>query len=271
MHLSIKSAVNLWSFLLVVIETATSPVDAFSSTSQQSPPIIAKARNRHRQPHHDFGYRPSLRTYSTNLFVRAAAADGRSTLSATASSNAFTTAESGGEGEDSLDKFAQDLETVLKRLRKDVQDPTIPPLFRRKTNLATFSDIWDLADWDRHTSRKRYIWYLINLPRCRLMIRLLPQLSILFIWSCIAVWLCSKEVGFLHKFSLPLTPLSLVSTFVAALLTLRSNQGLGRLNSGRESFGSVVLYTRELASLVSWTIYPRNKQLALMLLRHLSL
>lgn len=100
--------------------------------------------------------------------------------------------------------------------------------------------------------------------------RLLPQLTVLTVWSCIATWLCSKEVGLLHKFALPLTPLSLVSTFVAALLTLRSNQGLSRLNEGRQAFGKVVLYTRELASLVTANIYPKDKQLGLKLLRHLS-
>lgn len=86
-----------------------------------------------------------------------------------------------------------------------------------------------------------------------------------------AVWLCSKEVGFLSKVTLPLTPLSLVSTFVAALLTLRSNQGLDRFNTGRNSFGQVVLYTRDMAQLIASNIYPRDKQLGLLLLRHIAL
>jgi predicted membrane chloride channel (bestrophin family) len=93
-------------------------------------------------------------------------------------------------------------------------------------------------------------------------------------WSVLVCYLFGRSVasnGILNRFSLPLTPLSLVSTFVAALLTLRSNQGLDRLNMGRLSFGKVVLYTRDTASLVVSTIYPKRPQLALKLLRHVAL
>jgi predicted membrane chloride channel (bestrophin family) len=93
-------------------------------------------------------------------------------------------------------------------------------------------------------------------------------------WSAVVCYLLGRSVagnGLLNKVSLPLTPLSLVSTFVAALLTLRSNQGLDRLNMGRLSFGKVVLYTRDTASLIVSTIYPKRPQLALKLLRHVAL
>jgi predicted membrane chloride channel (bestrophin family) len=104
----------------------------------------------------------------------------------------------------------------------------------------------------------------------------MPQLSVIVGWSALVCYLFGRSAvsggaGLLNRFSLPLTPLSLVSTFVAALLTLRSNQGLDRLNMGRLSFGKVVLYTRDTASLIVSTIYPKRPQLALKLLRHVAL
>jgi putative membrane protein len=66
-------------------------------------------------------------------------------------------------------------------------------------------------------------------------------------------------------------PLSLLSTFIAALISLRSNQGLSRLNEGRLAFGKVVLYTRDMAQLIAVYIYPKDPALALKLARHVAL
>eukprot|EP00586_Coscinodiscus_wailesii_P003830 CAMPEP_0172481534 /NCGR_PEP_ID=MMETSP1066-20121228/7480_1 /TAXON_ID=671091 /ORGANISM="Coscinodiscus wailesii, Strain CCMP2513" /LENGTH=259 /DNA_ID=CAMNT_0013243911 /DNA_START=648 /DNA_END=1427 /DNA_ORIENTATION=+ len=46
--------------------------------------------------------------------------------------------------------------------------------------------------------------------------------------------------------------------------------GLARLDEGRKAWNKVVLQTREMASLISNFIYPNNKQLALMLGRHVA-
>jgi predicted membrane chloride channel (bestrophin family) len=110
------------------------------------------------------------------------------------------------------------------------------------------------------------------LPTSRLLRRIAPQLIVLGLWAGVACWMCSKETqGILSRAVLPLTPLSLVSTFVAGLLTLRSNQGLGRLNEGRLAFGKVVLYTRDMAQLIATIIYPRHPALGLLAARHVAL
>ena len=70
---------------------------------------------------------------------------------------------------------------------------------------------------------------------------------------------------------MPLTSLSLVSTFVAALQTLRSNQGLSRLKDARIAMGRMVLYTRDTALLFSTYVYPRDPRLGLKAARHLAL
>jgi predicted membrane chloride channel (bestrophin family) len=67
-----------------------------------------------------------------------------------------------------------------------------------------------------------------------------------------------------------MTSLSLVSGFVASLLALRSNQGLSRLMEARMAFGKVVLYTRDMSSLVANFVYPKNPALGLKLARHLA-
>lgn len=172
--------------------------------------------------------------------------------------------------DDSIEEFEKDVATVLKVLRPGGKDPTIPALFR-KDLFPSFCHTWSLKDWDVHTTRWRYVRFVLYFPASRLARRILPQLSVIVAWSALVSYLCSRNVGVLSKVSLPLTPLSLVSTFVAALLTLRSNQGLDRLNMGRLSFGKAVLYTRDAASLIVTMIYPKYPQLALKLLRHVAL
>ena len=176
---------------------------------------------------------------------------------------------------DSIDKFSQDITTVLKDLRREGGDPSLPLLFRN-INVPSFTNIWTRNDWKLHTSRWRYVKYFVALPTSRLLRRVLPQLSILFVWSCVSCWVCSVETqrrvfGGIQRAVLPLAPLSLVSTFVAALLTLRSNQGLSRLNEARLAFGKVVLYTREMSQLIATVVYPRNPQLGLLAARHTSI
>jgi predicted membrane chloride channel (bestrophin family) len=70
------------------------------------------------------------------------------------------------------------------------------------------------------------------------------------------------------KMHVSLNPLSLVSTFVAALLTLRSNQGLSRLNAARDAFAQVIQHTRELGQLIGTSILPYDDQMGLLAARH---
>jgi len=169
---------------------------------------------------------------------------------------------------DTIESFSQDIATVLKELRSDDLDPTMSKLFRRKTRMPNFASTWTLKDWERHTSRRRFIDYFLTFPTSRLLTRCAPQLLVVTVWSAIASWLC--DAGKIKLF-LPLTTLSLMSTFVAALISMRSTQGLSRLSEGRQAFGKVVLYTRDMAQLITSNIYPKNPRLALKLLRHVSL
>ena len=127
------------------------------------------------------------------------------------------------------------------------------------------STIWTPAMWDRYQSRGRYLRDIINMPFSRLLRRVFPQLMVLAGWSCMALYLSSHHVRVIDRIQMPLTPLSLISTFIGALLTLRSNQGLSRLTEGRLIMGQMVLHTREFALLLASYVYPKDPKVALVM------
>jgi hypothetical protein len=164
-------------------------------------------------------------------------------------------------GTDNLHKYAADVAKVLKIMRPQPLDPSIPAMFRNKR--LTFTNYWTQEDWDRYSSRRRFIRYIRGFLRSRLLRRVLPQLLVLAAWSALVVVLYSRS-WLLRKIDVPLTSLSIVSTFVAALQTLRSNQGLNRLRDARFATAKAVMLTRDTALLFSTYIYPKDKELGLL-------
>lgn len=125
----------------------------------------------------------------------------------------------------------------------------------------SFTNIYNKKMWDHHSSRWRYIRHLREWPTSRLLRRILPQLSVFVTW-------CFCAERFLNQRSaiaVPLTPLSLLSTFVAALLTLRSNQGLSRQSEGLRAIGKVVYHTRDFAHLLTSYVFPHDPVLGIMM------
>ncbi|KAL7548891.1 hypothetical protein ACHAWF_012157 [Thalassiosira exigua] len=173
-------------------------------------------------------------------------------------------------GGDSLLKFSDDVKRVLHELRGMEFDPCIPKHLMGRPSALSYSKTWTLDDWEFHNSRKRYIRYLWNFPHSRLMRRILPQQCTLLAWSLLSVWVENRFIYF-KKPQIPLSALGTISTFVAFLLTLRSNHALSRLNDARNLWSKVVLNTREMAQMISAFVYPVDKQLALMLGRHVAL
>jgi putative membrane protein len=175
------------------------------------------------------------------------------------------------ENDDTLLKFSADIQNVLYNLRGEEIDPCIPNHLKgHHASSLSYSKTWTLDDWEFHNSRKRYFRYLKNFPHSRLARRIMPQQAALFIWTLLSVWI---EDNFLssYKPKIPLASLGTISTFVAFLLTLRSNHALSRLYEARMLWSKVILNTREMASLIASFIYPVDKQLALLLARHVSL
>lgn len=160
--------------------------------------------------------------------------------------------------------------TVLRKLRSTGDDPNVPQWFNRRR--LSLTNYWGIAEWELHTSRRRFLRYIFGIPKSRLLRRLWPQLTVLAVWSVLAVTIAQRRpIPMDRGVHVPLTALSLVSTFVGALQTLRSNQGLSRLAEARVAQGKMVFYCREIALLVAAYIYPKDRQRGLHMARHLAL
>ena len=133
----------------------------------------------------------------------------------------------------------------------------------------SYCKTWTLDDWEYHNSRWRYFRYLKNLPRSRLLRRIMPQQLVLLAWTFLCIYGSKNIVSWTQK--IPLSALGTISSFVAFLLTLRCNQGLSRLDEARRLWSKVILNTREMGQLISAFVYPVDKQLALMLGRHVAI
>lgn len=180
--------------------------------------------------------------------------------------------EVGGLGrKDSLEQFERDVDFVVNDLRKG-PDMTIPRLYRGKPGRdLVMSNVFNLEMWGRHTSRWRYMRYLLEVPTSRLIRSIYPQMLMLTGWTVVAVLLESGPHPLVQRFKVPLTPLSLISTFVGALITMRSNQGLNRLAEGRVAWGRVIMLVRDTSQLLSEYVFPVNEQLGLFAARHISM
>lgn len=174
--------------------------------------------------------------------------------------NGDSLSEQSTRDNEALLAFEEDVTKVIRELRSSVNDPTVPTYFSSKR--LSFTNYWNLDDWERHNSRWRFTRYIRGIPTSRLTRRILPQMSVLVVWSLLSLTLHSKSV-FFGRVNVPIEALSLISTFVAALLTLRTNQALNRLMLGRNAMGKMVLLTRDAAMLFATYIYPKNPVLGL--------
>lgn len=188
--------------------------------------------------------------------------------SSAASSHSTALVKSSGRSIDSPENYERDVTTVLKDIHIEEEDTTIPAVYRSRR--LSFTNVWGLEEWRLHTSRWRYVQSVNPFQVSRLMRRIFPQLSIIVMWTAVVVPL-GRRSPFLSKISIPFSYLSLISGFVAALQTLRSNDSLRRLGEGRVALGNAILLTRDSAQLFARYIYPKDQDLGLMAARHLSL
>ena len=173
--------------------------------------------------------------------------------------------------ESNIVAFEADITTVIKEARA-AEDTTFYPLaFANSKSHLSISVVWDLEMWRKHTNRMRYLRYTMCTFSSRLLKRICPQLIPFVAWSFFYVFVAAKRTNLAKGDVIPLNSLSLVSTFVAFLLTLRSNQGLARLSEGRNLFGRAFIVTRDTSQLLATYVYPKDKKLGLTAARYLSL
>eukprot|EP00529_Nitzschia_sp_RCC80_P012553 CAMPEP_0113482088 /NCGR_PEP_ID=MMETSP0014_2-20120614/22740_1 /TAXON_ID=2857 /ORGANISM="Nitzschia sp." /LENGTH=557 /DNA_ID=CAMNT_0000375597 /DNA_START=771 /DNA_END=2444 /DNA_ORIENTATION=+ /assembly_acc=CAM_ASM_000159 len=171
---------------------------------------------------------------------------------------------------DSVEKFEGDIRRVLYELRGDEYDPTVSVMFHTAQR-PTFAVTWNHKMWEDHVSRWRFVSAFLYWHHSALLKRIIPQMTALLVWTLCAIPIVDHKITFLSNIHLPMTSLSLVSGFVGSLLALRSNQGLERMMAGRQAFGQVVFYARDLASIIRHEVFDEEPEIALKCVRHLTL
>ncbi|GMH87041.1 hypothetical protein TrVE_jg13495 [Triparma verrucosa] len=176
---------------------------------------------------------------------------------------------------DSVEKLAKSVERIFSlRGRYPKTDTTLPENMRTKSGAPDYQHLWNITVWDRHIQRRRYFKHFAYLPTSRILRRVAPILGVLLPWTLGAICLSRKWISIplpTSAATLPMTTVSMFSTFIALLLTLRTNQSISRLLEGRLAWGRCVLLTRDTSQLLSTYIYPLNTQNALKAARHLSI
>lgn len=173
--------------------------------------------------------------------------------------------------DDSLEKFEIDVTHLTKKLKSGVEDDDIFPAVFSQSKFS-ITRIWNLNMWREHTSRWRYVRHMLTLYRSRLLKRIFPQLSASILWSVLVTYILTNpkiSFPFCRRIHLPLGALSLVSTFLAFMLTIRTNQGLDRLSEGRNLWGRASIVVRDTAQLFATHAYPKHPELALQAARYL--
>lgn len=179
-------------------------------------------------------------------------------------------------GNDSIKKFENDMAKILAA--RNGTDMTLPEEYRRKRSTRfTYTKLWTHETWEAYNSRWRYVRSMVSFPKSRLLRMISPQLFGLMAWAAIVSYGAPAAVmkyPLFNRFSvfkLPLTPLSLISGFVAGLLTLRTNNALTRLFTGRQTWGRIMSLNRDLAQQIATYVYPYDEQLGLLCARHLAI
>lgn len=173
--------------------------------------------------------------------------------------------------QDVIELFEADVKKVIKETRAGADSTLYPPSFALHKSRMSISYVWNLQMWRKHTARSRYARHMLSIFSSRLLKRIYPVLAVFTLWSALYAFVIVKRVNEFQYDMVPMTSLSLVSTFVGFLLTLRSNQGLSRLGEGRELWGRMFIVTRDTAQLLATYVYSKDKKLGLNSARHLAI
>jgi predicted membrane chloride channel (bestrophin family) len=157
---------------------------------------------------------------------------------------------------DTREYFRADIQRLeAARTRDDAEVQA----FKRGT-AYTVSVLWNPQDWDNYMSISRYWRYLRNWPFSQTMRITAPVVFIFTAWS--AVVCQAKSWGYV--WTMPLAPLTIVSSALVLLLTLRTNQALNRLMDARTAWGRSKNSLRLIASFLATRVYPVNPSAALL-------
>jgi len=188
-----------------------------------------------------------------------------------AEGSTYVSPEEKSRGADFLEEFEADVRKVVKEIRAGDDTTLYPKKYAEVKSRMSISYVWNLQMWRKHTSRLRYWRHISGMLTSKLVKRIFPLVSVFFCWAAIYVYVVAHKLNSVKQDLVPLTSLSLVSTFVGFLLTLRSNQGLSRLGEGRELWGRAFIVTRDTAQLLATYVYPKDKKLGVTSARYLAI
>ena len=121
-----------------------------------------------------------------------------------------------------IDELEINVEKILKL--RNVDASSNPRLISRGG--LTLAKMWTLSDWKRHQATSRYFRHIVKWPISTTFRLISPVCLIFTLWSYL--WIKHIMPNFFPSFLLPLSAVSLTSSAVALLLTLRTNQSLAR-------------------------------------------
>ena len=110
---------------------------------------------------------------------------------------------------------------------------------RRISTYSTVSKLWTFEDWERHSSRGRYLVNLITWPRSTIARAMSPVLLILALWCC-CVWN--------YKITVTASSLGYLASPLGLLLAFRVNSVIARFHEARLQWGQLIFVARDLAS-----------------------
>lgn len=119
---------------------------------------------------------------------------------------------------------------------------------------STYTVLWDAESWDGHISVSRYLRHMRTWHKSTTAKVIVPVVASITVWAAIVCGINTHTTQF--KLKMPLAPLSLVSSALALLLTLRTNQSLTRLLEARLAWGKAVLHARIIAGILATQVFP---------------
>jgi hypothetical protein len=157
---------------------------------------------------------------------------------------------------DSLVKFHSDV-ARLTELRKT----EMSQVQYISTTGSTYTVLWTKEAWDDHIHISRYWRHFTTWHLSTTAMVIWPPVIFFGVW---AAALCLAKNYLKVDLSVPLAPLTLVTTALALLLTTKTNQSLIRLLEARLAWGKLVLHARVIAGILHTRLYPVNAGAALL-------
>ena len=139
-----------------------------------------------------------------------------------------------------------------------------PQLYYITTTGSTYTVLWDTEAWDGHIAQRRYMRHMRTWHQSSTAKVMFPTVCLITLW---AGMVCLGKIKYGLDIDIPMAPLTLISSALAMLLTLRTNQSLMRLHEARLALGRLVLHARVVAGILATRVSPLRPEAAFLAAR----